>query len=539
MKSKIILLGVAVALVIASIFALKGFMFLTRVTSTPVVVSSGNSLFKVDENGKMTKLTDGKKDFYSMWPLGFYKDNFIYTEYPSLYTPIASIKRLDIKTLQSRTLTEGIAGPFYNPILINSRVIFESVNPYRIWSVDLDDNSKVNLAKGLVGSIIADGISLTESEYIVSKDAKWITFIAYDPTLKKDCYFSSTVDGSQLVNLTGNVSIPLTALDSVVGHLSPELTGLSEDGIKVFFAFANNGRELSYITSIDGSLKTMLPYGYFVSFLNNDTEVILLRDSPLFETYPRSIWKVSTDGKIQKNLTQELDGDCYGVKLSPSENKIVFTFAQKGSQDYSLWVMNIDGSGKVNLVKGTKVSTGLLGFLPKSNKVLYLLKQEDNDRASLWMKDLENETDVKLMEEKDHGYTVEYISSTGKYLLLREEDQSLWLVSTGGNTKERLNGKFGSNMYSILNDILLYNDSQDNSLYKLDLMTGKKLKIKENFFDTMIGQCQISNNGKDTLIVASTKYGISKYYLFNTQNRKLTDLNEIVKGDIDFVNFFP
>ncbi|MEF3245394.1 MAG: hypothetical protein K6343_05395, partial [Caldisericaceae bacterium] len=76
--------------------------------------------------------------------------------------------------------------------------------------------------------------------------------------------------------------------------------------------------------------------------------------------------------------------------------------------------------------------------------------------------------------------------------------------------------------------------------YLLDVSNGTKFKIKENFVDFITGaQCQISTNGKDILIGAATKDGLPTYYLFNTQNRKFTDLNKIISAKIDFANFYP
>lgn len=536
MKNKIVLLCIVAVLIVAGAFAIRGFTLSKRVTSTPVIVSSENGLFKINENGKSTKLIDTRKDFSSIWSPGFYKNDFIYTGYGS---PVTSIRCLDTTTHQSRILTEGVAAPFDDPILVNNRVIFVSSNPYCIWSVDLDDSSKVNLAKGLESPKLAGQIGSTESEYVVTKDTKWIIFIAYDPALSKDCYFSSTLDGNQLVNLTGDVSLPLTAFDSAAGPCSPEFTALSDDGTKVLFSFAS-GEGLTYIVAIDGSSRVTLPWGSFVAFANNDTEIILLREDSTAQAGGRSIWAVSADGKTQLNLTQTLDGDCYEVKLGSSQDEIFFTFAPSHSQRYSLWSMKSDGSKKTNLTD--KVGVNLFSnpqsssFIPERNKILAEVYNPDSGMYSLLVFDLERGAATKLPGDGENGYTSLHASRNGKYILVTGTENS-WLVNVDDSSVEALNSSFGGYPYNVQNDYLAYKD-KDNTLYCLDLFSGKRLKIKDDFSATVRGIIAVDSKSKDVLISSLASSGAEQYSLLNMQNHKFTDLSEIVQGTLDFAAFF-
>jgi len=253
--------------------------------------------------------------------------------------------------------------------------------------------------------------------------------------------------------------------------------------------------------------------------------------------------KVSIDDKTQNNLTKDLQGNCYEVKLSPQNDKIIFTFALIGSQEYSLWIMNIDGSNKHKLTDKTEgiVYPMPFGFvlIPNSNKIIYQIEDPDLRKWSLWTYDMDNSAKTKLLGDSETDYTFAYSASNGKYIIVRSGENVL-LASTNGDKKEVLEGNFGSNTFSILNDYLIYQDSQNNSLYLLDLSTDTKLKIKENFLDNILGgRCQTSADGNDILIAVSTKDGLLKYYLFNTQNHKFTDLNKIIKDEIDFANFYP
>jgi len=536
MKNRIVLLCVLAVLILAGAFAIRGFTLSKRITSTPVIVSSENGLFKINENGKSTKLVDTRKDFSSIWSPGFYKNDFIYTGYGS---PVTSIRCLDTTTHQSRILTEGVAAPFDDPILVNNRVIFISSNPYCIWSVDLDDSSKVNLAKGLGSPRLTGQIGSTETDYVVTKDAKWIIFITYDPALKKDCYFSSTLDGSQLVNLTGDVSLPLTKFDSAAGPCSSEFTALSDDGTKVCFSFAS-GEGLTYVVTIDGSSRATLPWGSFVAFANSDTEAILLRENSTTQAGGRSIWAVSVDGKTQLNLTQTLDGDCYEVKLNPSRDEIFFTFAPGHSQRYSLWSMSSNGSNKTNLTD--KAGVNLFSnpqsdsFLPEGSKILAEVYNPDSGMYSLLIFDLEKGTATKLPGDGENGYTSLHASKNGKHILVTGTENS-WLVNVDDNNVEALDSSFGGYPYNVQNDYLAYKD-RDNTLYCLDLSSGKRLKIKDHFSAAVRGIIAVDSKSKDALISSLASNGAEQYSLLNMQNHKFTDLSEIVQGTLDFAAFF-
>jgi hypothetical protein len=332
----------------------------------------------------------------------------------------------------------------------------------------------------------------------------------------------------------------LTAFDSAAGRLSGELTAFSEDGTKVFFTFANSGKELTYIASIDGSFKAILPYGYFVSFANNDTEVILSRDDSANQSGGRSIWGISADGKTQTNLTKDLDGDCYEVKLGPSQDEVFFTFAPRYSQRYSLWSMNSDGSKKTNLID--KAGVNLFSnpqsssFIPEGNKILAEVYNPDSGLYSLLILDLESGAATKLTGDGENTYTSLHASRNGKHILVTGTENS-WLVNVDDNNVEALDSNFGGYPYNIQNDYLVYKD-RDNTLYCLDLSSGKRLKIKDDFSAAARGIIAVDSKSKDVLISSLATNGAEQYSLLNMQNHKFTDLSEIVEGTLDFAAFF-
>ncbi|MEF3245409.1 MAG: hypothetical protein K6343_05470, partial [Caldisericaceae bacterium] len=468
MKIKIIKGVIALFVIISAIVV--AWSFFTKITSTPILVKTNESFLKIDEKGKVTELSHiSNKEFIQ--GIGFYKDSFIYTSRPSENLPTTSIWSLNTKTHELTELTKGLGKTFFSPMLKGNKLVFETEEPFSIWVLDLDNGSKVNVAEGLESPKSGSGTQF--GEYIISKDSNWIIFTAFDPMLKKDCYFSARLDGSKQVNLTGNVPISLTAIDTVNGKIFTELTVFSEDGTKLFFNFSYNGKEISYLTSIDGSFKTILPYGYFVSFVNNDYEIILLYPNPT--TGNRSILKVSVDGKTQNDLTKDLQGDCYEVKFYPKNNKIIFTFAPTGSQEYSLWIMDVDGSNKQKIANEKEGITHPMpyGFIiiPNSNKIVYQMQDPHLRKWSLWAYDMDDNTKTKLLGDSDTDYTFMYLSSNGKYIIVASGETVL-LTSTNGNKYEVLNGFFGSNTFSILNYYLIYESLQDQSLYLLDVSNG-------------------------------------------------------------------
>ena len=174
---------------------------------------------------------------------------------------------------------------------------------------------------------------------------------------------------------------------------------------------------------------------------------------------------------------------------------------------------------------------------------------------SLLIFDLEKGTATKLLGDSENGYTSLYVSKNEKHGLVTSYENS-WLVNVDSNEIEVLNSNFGGYVYTIQNDYLVYKD-KDNTLYCLDLSSGKKLKIQGNFSttvqgggvspNTVPGTFQLSNSSRDITIDTDSKdiviysvsdAGASKYYLFNIQNHKFTDLNDIVKGNLDFASFF-
>jgi hypothetical protein len=557
MRKKIVLLCVLVALVVAGVVAVKSLTLSKRISSTPVVVSSQDGLFKIDGNGRSTKLIDVRKDSISIWQvIGFYKDDLIYVKYAALGAPtvtVPSIACLNTTTGQSRVLTKDIAGASADAILVNNRLIFTTSSPYCLWSLDLDDNTKVNLAKGLERG--DSNIGLTGSEYVVTEDATWIIFIAHDPTLKKDCYFSSMLDGGRRANLTGDISVPLIGLDSADGRLSYELTALSQDGTRVLFTFAYNGTELTYAENVDGSFRATLPYGHLEAFVNNDTEVIMVRELPN-QPGGRSLWRISIDGKTQANLTQGLDGDCYDVKLAPSGDRIFFTFAPGHTERYALWSVKVDGTEKVNLsarIGSNPTSKPLWNsFIPLDHHVIVQMYDPKVGRTTLWNFDLEHGTATQPLGDDYSGNAITgmRVSRNGTYVLVTSAEKT-WLMNVDTNNAEDLHSKVGDYSSHIEDDHFVYKDNKD-TLWCVDLSSGNKLRIRDNFQASVqglddwsglpagiLGFPRIGNagvafdsSGRDMLIGSVSGRGAQEYSLFDVQNQTFTDLNAIVTGTL-------
>lgn len=116
MKGRVMLFCTVSVLVLAGAFAIRGLAFSRRITVTPVIVSSENGLFKINENGKSVKLIDTRKDFSSLWPPGFYKDDFVYTDYGSprfLQSDVWIRQRINQESLQ-KGLQPHLATQFWS-----------------------------------------------------------------------------------------------------------------------------------------------------------------------------------------------------------------------------------------------------------------------------------------------------------------------------------------------------------------------------------------------------------------------------------------
>jgi hypothetical protein len=202
--------------------------------------------------------------------------------------------------------------------------------------------------------------------------------------------------------------------------------------------------------------------------------------------------------------------------------------------------MKSDGSKKTNLTD--KVGVNLFSnpqsssFIPERNKILAEVYNPDSGMYSLLVFDLERGAATKLPGDGENGYTSLHASRNGKYILVTGTENS-WLVNVDDSSVEALNSSFGGYPYNVQNDYLAYKD-KDNTLYCLDLFSGKRLKIKDDFSATVRGIIAVDSKSKDVLISSLASSGAEQYSLLNMQNHKFTDLSEIVQGTLDFAAFF-
>jgi hypothetical protein len=202
--------------------------------------------------------------------------------------------------------------------------------------------------------------------------------------------------------------------------------------------------------------------------------------------------------------------------------------------------MNPDGSKRTNLTD--KAGVNLFSnpqsssFIHEGNKILAEVYDPDSGMYSLLIFDLEKGTATKLPGDGENGYTSLYASKNGKHILVTGAEDS-WLVNVDDNSVEALDGNFGGYPYNIQNDYLVYKD-RDDTLCCLDLSTGKRLKIKDDFSAAVRGIIAVDSKSKDVLISSLAGNGAEQYSLLNMQNHKFTDLSEIVQGTLDFAAFF-
>lgn len=158
-------------------------------------------------------------------------------------------------------------------------------------------------------------------------------------------------------------------------------------------------------------------------------------------------YKVSSDGKVVKQLGESVDGETVFVSFSPDGNKILYEITSPSHEDSiwkdSIWIMNADGSNRKNLTGDIQVSgRESPHFFPDGKKILFTALGSKIGYLAFWTVDIDGAQRKKLIEVKsEHEETIYTISPDSKKILFYGYDilqnlgpTSLWIFdSTTGN----------------------------------------------------------------------------------------------------------
>lgn len=153
-------------------------------------------------------------------------------------------------------------------------------------------------------------------------------------------------------------------------------------------------------------------------------------------------YKVSSDGKVVRQLGESVDGETVFVSFSPDGNKIIYEITSSSYKN-SIWIMDVDGSNRKNLTGDIQVSgRDFPHFFPDGKKILFTALGSKKGYLAFWTVDIDGAQRKKLIEVKsEHEEIIYTISPDGKKILFYGYDilqnlgpTSLWVFdSTTGN----------------------------------------------------------------------------------------------------------
>ncbi len=233
-------------------------------------------------------------------------------------------------------------------------------------------------------------------------------------------------------------------------------------------------------------------------------------------------YKMSSDGKVVKQLGESVDVNPIFISFSPDGKKILFEIPSSNYKN-SIWIMDADGSNRKNLTGDMWVSgRDFPLFFPNGKKILFVSSGSKKDYLSFWAIDMDSMNRKKVIEVKSEHEEIRYvISPSGSKILFYGYDilqnlgpTSLWVVDSSGqnlmNLTPEMNGKvifasFFPDGSKILLDFFSASKLQLTGLWAIDL-DGKNMKkitkYRENP-DSEILSPKFSKDGKRILFVSS------------------------------------
>ncbi len=153
-------------------------------------------------------------------------------------------------------------------------------------------------------------------------------------------------------------------------------------------------------------------------------------------------YKMSSDGKVVKQLGESADGNPIFISFFPDGRKILFEI-ESSSYKNSIWIMDVDGSNRKNLTGDLQVSgRDFPLFFPSEKKILFTTPGSNKGYVAFWTIDIDSGNRKKVIEVKSEHEEIRYaISPDGSKILFYGFDllqnlgpTTLWIVdSTGKN----------------------------------------------------------------------------------------------------------
>ena len=401
-----------------------------------LLVSSGDSLYKVSDDGKVIKRINLGMEGYFQWGLCLSPDGnrmlFGFNQSLEFNNRHESWWVINSDGTGKKDLGKEIGikyGEYYLPFFSpdGDKILFQTVFNYQVnvhwrqdaWIINSDGTGKRNLSKEMEGGFIAYSSFSPDGKKIIFE---WAGITKRTTAQTENLYvWMMTPDGKEK-KVISSKNLTEGIYDGIFFGLPPVF---SPDGKKILIGVKFRIDDLKSPISIDvasiwsidteGTVKELVrekrgPIEW-LSFSPDGKKILFafnrINRIGSVSVYP-SIWIMNSDGTEKRNLMGEMKGKLWDVSFSPDGKKILFGF------ESGIWTMNSDGTEKRKFAYGFSE----LSFSPNGKKILvnsddYYIMNSDGTKQIKLGKTLGMEIKYAIWYPKLKGTLKAIINSIG------------------------------------------------------------------------------------------------------------------------------
>lgn len=280
---------------------------------------------------------------------------------------------------------------------------------------------------------------------------------------------------------------------------------------------------------------TRIGGGYF----SEDEKRLLISsdESGIFNVY-----KIDISSGNKKALTTSDTDSYFAVDYVPGTNQIIYSADKGGNEISHLYLLKPDGTSE-ELTTGENEKVSFAGW-SEDRQYMYYLSNKRNPQFFDLYRMKTGTWEPEMLYENNEGYSVDYVSDSGKFLALskpittsenklfllnRETNDLIEISKPGFNYSPTGFNKEESEFYYTTNE-----GGEYSHLVTYNIEDKSSEVLYETSWDVMYSN--LSENGKYR-VIAINEDGANKLILQNNKTGKAMDLPEIPDGNIVAANF--
>ncbi len=284
---------------------------------------------------------------------------------------------------------------------------------------------------------------------------------------------------------------------------------------------------------------------YFGSNINASGDKILVTsdESGVFNVYSMPI-----TGGDKTALTHSTTNSNIGVAWFPADERILYTADQGGNELNHIFVMDKEGNSH-DLTPGEELKANFLDW-NADGQSFYVTTNERNPKFFDLYQYQISDFSRKLIFQNDEGFTIDKISSNGRWLALgkvkNNADSDIYLADLQSDetypsliTEHDGNVNHNSQIFNPDNKTLVYTTDQHGEFteaWRYDLVSKQATILAKDNWD--IAYVNYSKDGRYQ-IVAVNNDASTEVTVTDTSTGKVLALPELPKGDLRQVRFAP